>query len=333
MSVDSDHLGRKLRVAFTNALQTMLKHWQETDGKDGQTYQSCLTAFWGFCEQVARQQDLAYPLAANIIAEKLLVTGVPRELRSVILTALACWPFESHGSRGAVLSGRHVAHFGRVLNRTAEHCACYYTEWFVDMGNGIPLVRNDSESVGDYHDWLLAPQSTRMMRGILFASKLQTGRLDLFWTLAAADERFPERIFTDPGDYERRSCYMTPTQMAQLATFFAYAPEEAVRRFAAAFHQQVMSMQLIIYAGILLSGGVAAEVAVCDPEASNVLQLFSGVMVNTKFLTQRDIRYHKEIEVTADKRQALLCTIRALIQDAGRRQLVREIFVGDEGGE
>lgn len=329
MSVDSDQLERKLQVAFTNALQEALKLWSVKSGSNSRTYSQCSTFFWGFCEQVARQQDLAYPLAASIISRKLLVTKVPRELRSVILTALARWPFESHNNRGAPLGGRHVAHFGRVLNRTAQDCARYYTEWFVDMGNGLPLIRSDSGSVGDQHDWLLAPQSTRMMRGILFASKLSTGHLDLFWELAAKDERFPERIFTDPGDYERRSCYMTPTQMAQLAAFFTYAPEEAVCRFAAAFRERVMSMQLIVYARILLPGGVAAEVAVCDPEAGNVLQLFEGVNINPKFLTEADIRIHKEIEVTVDKQRALLNTVCALIQVDSRRQLVRQIFASD----
>jgi hypothetical protein len=322
-SVERENLERILTTRFDTALQQVL----QTCGTDNpKAYDICLTEFWRFCDAVAREREMAYPLAAQIIATRLLTQTVPRALRSLLLTVLARWPFEALGRHSRTLQGKHVAHFAQVL-RHMEERARYYVEWFEDMGNGIPLSGDKVEHVREDGQWFLAPQSTRMMRGILFASRVKRD-MDLFWKLAAETPSFPERIFTDPGDYDRRCCYMTQVQMAQLAAFFTFAPEAAVRRFARSFSERVQSMQLIVYASLILPGGGVAEVAVCDPKNDNFLQLFDGVNIRIELFCEQDIRFCVQIEVPDERRQALLRSVSTLVQDEGRRQLIREIFYG-----
>ncbi|MFC1639096.1 hypothetical protein ACFL26_02395 [Patescibacteria group bacterium] len=340
-------LERSLRNAFISALDSALTMWEKTGGSNPNTYDKAQVAFWEFCERVSRQQAYSYRIGSQLICTYLMKQyqpvdqrpkgwqrarkrphewGVPRELRSIILTGLARWPHEA-ASRGVPIRGRTVAHFGRVLNRSAmrENCARLYVEWFEDMNTGIPLEGQEGQ-------WLLPPQPTRVLRGIMRNVRIKDGVVDDFWKRAAASERFPDRMFTDAGDFESQACFLPTSQLTELANFCTHAPEAAVRRFAAAYAGRVRSMKRIIYAEVTLPGGhrilmsevyTAEELKTADLDTRS---LFDGLDIDPDRICWEMDSKCREVDVPDDKKVALLQAVLVLIQDDGRRRLVKDIF-------
>ncbi len=353
----------ELTVALTNTLRagvlTLRDKWDV--GELDHLWTSSSAAVHAFCKTISDQQDPGYRIGSRILCSCLtreftplddrpfrwesierhhyaaddglpdprLLYGVPRELRSLILTACAMWPYTSVRDQREMLRGKHVAHFARVLNRTVQNCARMYVEWFEDMGEGIPDV--------------MPRLPTRVLRGILFATKLAEGTMDSFWSMAARSERFPERIFTDPGDFKHRACLLSPTQFAQLAEFCMQAPEEAVIRFANVYREAVLRMRTITYASAKVGRGVGFDMLEdafvdLDPElcgsgatpGDQLLELFPDCGVDPRYVCEGDLE-RTDLPVTDEKRQWLLKrAVLSHIYTEDRQRLVRSIFFPDE---
>lgn len=321
----SHELQVMLSNRFESALETVKEFWEQNPMASG-TYGRCVMAFTPFCELMTRRHNESYGIAAEIIGSELDNVSVPRGLRSVILTALARWTYESVPGKAAI-QGRIVSHFGQILSHSAKAHPEMYVEWFEDMGHGIPLAHETGEPPEQgYYEWLLAPQPTRVLRGILFASRLREGVMDEFWRRAARSEFFPERIFTDPGDFEDQACLLTPMQLAQLAVFYTHAPEEAVQRFARVFAEHVRTMRCVVYARLTLPGGAMADVGVCDPPDKSIKLLFGNLGEQADRICWEQDASYVELEVTEEKRIGLLKAVLGMMQDEDRRRLVRQVF-------
>lgn len=365
---DEYRLRRTLTNSFRSAVRKVRSVWEEAECESdpvrkerllGRLFAVAQTETYDFCHSISRQQDIGYPLGSAILCSCLtrdyvpvserpsdwqweeshafesddgevdprLLYGVPREVRSLILTACALWPYTSGRNQREPLRGKHVQHFARVMNRTADTCAKMYVEWFEDMGSGIPGIMEE--------------MPTRMLRGILFATKLKTrdGRTPMedFWKIAARSERFPVRIFTDPGDHNGWQCLMSPTQFAQFAEFCTNAPEEAVIRFVSAYRDAVMDMKTITYGHAKVGHGLGFsvfDVAVIDADPGEAIELFPDCGINPERVCKGDMR-RRDLEVTPDKRAFLLKTaVLSHIYDPERRELVRGIlFPEAENGD
>jgi len=312
---------------FRNALRSSLDFWEKSNGNSPGAYDKVHGAFYGLCDAVSKRREAAYPIAAELVAEMVCCNEVPRGLRSVILTALARWSHDYNPPTGRPIRGRSVAHFAEVLNATSIACAEVYVQWFEDMGSGIAV------DGGELGEWVLQPQPTRVMRGILFDARLQNEGMANFWKLAAKSERFPVQLFTDPGDHKAHSCYLTTENMRQMSSFIALAPESAVMRFATEFRDCVLTMNTIVYATLVLPGGYPVKVAVTDKGERDVMRLFKWLG-----LTDREIdlmNEHTDIKVTkipvkdAD-RQRILHTVVNGISNNERRKLAELLFFGSD---
>jgi len=329
-----EDLKKRLGVLFLNAKRVAQEFWEETEGNSLNAYGKVHAIFNELCDAVSRQRETAYPMAAELVADMVCCEEVPRELRSVILTALARWPYDYNPRIGTCIKGRSVAHFAEVLNLTSGICAEVYVEWFEDMGSGI-AVRG-----GEVGEWVLQPQPTRVMRGVLFDARLQNRGMTQFWELATESDRFPVQLFTDPGDNDACSCYLTTEQMRQMSSFIALAPEEAVMRFATAFRDRVLTMETIIYVQIMLPGGHPVMAAACDKGERDVMRLFSWLGLTSREIDlvyeHTDIKVNK-IPVQDENRERILRTVVERIGNRERRQLAETIFFGsdepDEGGK
>lgn len=358
---DEYELGITLTNSFRLAVQKLRETWEEAEAEEdpvrktemfSRFYRSASQECWSFCNSISSQMEVGYRLGSRIICSFLtgayvpvgerpeewrraerdaeedgypMCWGVQREVRSVILTALTLWPFETRADRGEPLRGRRVSHIARMMNRTAGSCARMYVEWFEDMGEGIPMPAGCQESDDDGREWVLEPQPTRVLRGVLFATKLGEGVMDDFWKMAARSESFPGRIFTDPGDHKSRNCLLPPTQFAQLAEFCMRAPEEAVVRFAHVYRDAVLAMKTITY-GRALFGTAVEEVAVLDAEPGDALALFPDRGINPELVCDGDLT-RVDLEVTEAKRRWLLETaVLSHVYKPERHKLVRNIF-------
>jgi hypothetical protein len=319
------HLERRLTVDFNNGLSSSLEHWEETDGKDGSTYSKVLMHFHELCSSVSRQREQAYPIAASLVKEMLCCDGVPRKLRSIILLALARWYHDHDTHLGSYITGRAVSHFAEVLNLTAQECAEVYVQWFEDIGYGIRVPGSKKGY------WMMLPQPTRVMRGILFDARLQNNGMNKFWRLAAESKKFPKQLFTDPGDNERWECYLTTAQLRQMGSFIALAPEVAVKRFAKLFGKHVHKMNLIVYAKLTLPGGTPVFAAQCDKGDRDILRLFGWLG-----LTEADIdRIHvpsdikiKKISVTDADKKRIVDAVIENVRVPERRLLAKKLLRG-----
>jgi len=330
-------------------------------------YSAALRELHPFCNELSRRTDVGYPLAAEIFCDCLwgergeyvpldsresgweweephafdkdkesgepdarLFYGVPREVRSVVLTVIALWPYTMSCS-GEPIRGRRVAHMARVLDQTADRYPRLYLEWFEDMGEGIPLPPVDQTDAPVEGHWILEPQPTRVLRGILFSARFERdGVMDRFWKMAAVSERFPERVFTDPGDHKNRRCLLAPVGFGQLAQFCMRAPVEAVQRFMNAYRNAVMRTKRITYGCAMLPGGSILEVAVSDAEPGDALALFSDCYARPELVCERDLQ-RVDLEVTDAKRHWLLKTaVLGHVIDPERYKLVRDILFPDE---
>jgi len=178
----------------------------------------------------------------------------------------------------------------------------------------------------------MAPQPTRVLRGILFSARIERdGVLDGFWRMAAVSERFPERVFTDPGDHKNYACLLSPVGFGQLAQFCTRAPMEAVTRFMNAYRSAVVQMKRVTYGRAVLPGGSILEVAVRDAEPGDAFSLFPDCGLKKELLIERDL-WRKDLEVTDEKRRWLLRTaVLGCIVDQDRYKLVRDILFPDCG--
>ncbi len=324
-----EYLERRLTTLFRNALRGSLEFWRESDGNSSNAYNKVLGTFHELCEAVSHRRDEAYPIAAELVAEMVCCDEMPRNLRSVILTALARWPYDYNVSSGVPIRGRSVAHFAEVLNATSIVCAEVYVQWFEDMGSGIAVEG------GEVSEWVLQPQPTRVMRGVLFDARLQNEGMAKFWNFAAVSERFPVQMFTDPGDHTAHSCYLTTEQMRQMSSFIALAPEPAVMRFATEFRDRVLTMNTIVYATLMLPGGHPVKAAVTDMGERDVMRLFKWLGLTDREIDfvyeQTDIKVTK-IPVLDENRQRILRTVVEGVGNPERRKLAELLFFGDEDG-
>jgi hypothetical protein len=348
----------ELSIRLTNSLHAGVLKLRELwdSGNYDQIWAKAPGELYAFCKIVSDWQDDGYRVGSEILCNCLqskyvpveerprnwesverhhypsddgvpdtrLLYGVPEEVRSVAMFACAVWPYTSSRDQNDVLRGKHVAQFARVINRTAYHSKMY-VQWFVHMSEGIPGV--------------MPRIPTRVLRGILFATKLAEGVMDDFWKLAAKTEGFPVRIFTDPGDFRHRACFLSLTQFAQLAEFFNYAPEEAVVRFAGAYREAVLKMRTITYATAKIGRGLGfekMEAAYVDylPElrgrgatpGDNLMELFPDCEANMRFVCEDDCD-RIDLDVTNEKRRYLLkSAVLNHIHDPQRHELVRSIF-------
>ncbi|MEA3249864.1 MAG: hypothetical protein U9Q03_05970 [Patescibacteria group bacterium] len=354
-----DQQDYELKLKLTNAIRagvrTIRDKWDQE--KFDEVYEDAFGAVQAFCALIMERRNLGYRYGSRILCSCLtreyvpldkrpdgweseerhayptdegvpdprMLYGVPREVRSVILTACALWSVRDHIES---VRGKDVAHFARALNRTASGCAGMFVEWFEDMGNGIEGV--------------MPKISTRVLRGILFATKLSEGVMDSFWKKAAESERFPERIFTDPGNYKHRACLLTTTQFGQLAEFCMHAPEVAVVRFIGAYRRAVLDMTTITYARARVSRGVGHvvfEKSFIDltpglrgsgvTPGDRLMELFPDCGAIPKYVCDGDVK-RIDLAVTDEKRRWLLKTAVLGPIYGDRRALVKNIFFPPE---
>ncbi|MFH1047196.1 MAG: hypothetical protein V1738_02735 [Patescibacteria group bacterium] len=321
--MDTEYLRRTLTNLFRGAMRKAQIFWEETDGNDGRSYDRLHGIFHDVCQQVSRDQDNGYPIFAELVAEQLCCAEVPRNLRSVVLSVLARWLYEITAQCGQPIRGRSVSQFAIVLNATSDVCAQTYVEWFEDMHLGIAVEG------GQVGNWVLQPQPTRVMRGILFDARLQNVGMTRFWELAAKAANFPERLFTDPGDNDARSCYLTTMQMKQLSSFIALAPEAAVLRFATVFRDHVRTMRQIVYASLMLRNGYLQQASVCNMGSDDIMKLFEwlGVINLNMIYEKTDVRV-KTVPVTEQDQNRILLTVQLGINNVERQQLAKILFFG-----
>ncbi|HCC21866.1 TPA: hypothetical protein DEP86_00515, partial [Candidatus Uhrbacteria bacterium] len=170
---------RRLIVAFRNGLGSVLSHWRECGENSVGAYGKCVAYLHSFSQMAAKvRYNGGRSFMAGLIIEQLLIDSVPRQVQSLVLTALARWEHDANPEISGLLKGKTVSWFGRVLELVAESRAVACVCWFEDMGRGI-LIENDQVRC-----WILPPQPIRMLRGLLFGTKPGSDGMVRFWQLA-----------------------------------------------------------------------------------------------------------------------------------------------------
>jgi hypothetical protein len=212
---------RRLKSQFLTALSYRWKEYEMegADGKPVRARKMWLTAPHAatrFFEQVIGLGDRGYDLAAIIIAKEM--DHVERPVRSNLMTRMAR-AIPDCIMRSSQVREREISQFGQVIHRLVQDFPQRFLEWAEDMEADDPW--ND-----------LKRQPTAIIRGALLAASIDPQRMTAFWGLAAASTRFPERMFSDPGDPYEDACPFTPFHLRRYADMFAIMPDEALTRFA-----------------------------------------------------------------------------------------------------
>ncbi|PIY63309.1 hypothetical protein COY93_00715 [Candidatus Uhrbacteria bacterium CG_4_10_14_0_8_um_filter_58_22] len=310
---------RQLIVAFRNGLESILSLWRECGENSTDAYGKCVAGMHTLSHLASKmRRNGGRSFMAGLIVENLLVDSVPRPVQSLVLTALARWEHDANPGLCPLLKGRTVSWFGRVLELVAQNQAPACVRWFEDMGRGIAVEG------GGQHCWILPPQPIRMLRGLLFGTKPGSNGMVWFWQQAANSTNFPDQIFTDPGDFDRRACYLTEQHVRQLAAFFSAAPEVAVQRFGNVLRTIVGSMNCITYAQVRCRGTLF-ERSFCCSEGELSLEMFPELTLSDLTLMEGDDVIVWSVEVPDEKRPLILKAILASVEGR-RRELIGGVF-------
>lgn len=171
-----------------------------------------------FFELMMRMGDAGYVLAATLFGRKVEDGKTERPVRSRLLTMLARGLHDAHESPTAPVREAAVAHFGRFVNALIAALPAVHVEWAEDMDADDP--QND-----------LRPEPVAVIRGVFLSPSLDQRNCVKFWEMAAASERFPLRIFSEPCGPDDGIIFSSYHRRA-FAIVFTVAPEPAVDRFA-----------------------------------------------------------------------------------------------------
>ena len=118
-----------------------------------------------------------------------------------------------------------VSPFGGLLVWLVDFDPEKTLAWVVDMAKGNQPAGVDR-------------QPTEVIRGLLFAPRVDWSHRMKFWELAADCEPFPDRIFSDPCDPANGRIFSSYHCRA-FGRFLDCAPEAAVRRFVAVMRDSI----------------------------------------------------------------------------------------------
>lgn len=149
----------------------------------------------------------------------------PMRVFSGLLTRLIRSPYDRCARPEPFLREPSVSVFGGLLVRLADADPEKVLVWVVDMAEGNRLAG-------------IERQPTEVIRGLLFAPRVDWSFRMKFWEMAAACERFPDRIFCDPCDPANGRIFSSYHYRA-FGQFLEWAPEPAVCRFVAAMRDRV----------------------------------------------------------------------------------------------
>lgn len=181
---------------------------------DGRTLQfGTRSPLYEFFELMMRMGDAGYVLAATLFGRKVAERNVERTVRSHLMTMLARGLHDAHSYGAAAITETSVAHFGRFVNVLIADMPEMHVEWAEDMDADDP--ERD-----------LRKQPIAVIRGVLLSPSLDQRRCVRFWELAAASEKFPKRIFSEPclpedgiifSSYHRRAFGIVFTLVSDVA--------------------------------------------------------------------------------------------------------------------
>ena len=155
--------------------------------------------------------------AATLFDRKVAERNLERKVRSHLMTMLARGLHDSYESDRTVITETVVAHFGRFMNVLVADMPQTYVEWAEDMNTDDPMYD-------------LQPQPIAVIRGVLLSPALDPRRCVKFWDLAAASEKFPRRIFSDPCPPEDGEIF-SPFHRRAFGIVFALVSDITVERF------------------------------------------------------------------------------------------------------
>jgi hypothetical protein len=165
-----------------------------------------------------RMGDKGYVLGATLFARKAQDKNVERTVRSHMLTRLARGLHEMQSDGRKEPTEASVANFGRFISVLVGELPEWNVEWAEDMDADDPMRD-------------LQRQPIAVIRGVLLSPSLDQRRCVRFWEMAAASEKFPRRIFSDPCPPDDGAIFSSYHRRA-FAIVFTYASAPAVKRFA-----------------------------------------------------------------------------------------------------
>ena len=171
-----------------------------------------------FFELMMRMGDAGYALGAMLFGRKIEDGKIERAVRSRLLTHLARGLHDAYDAPTAPIKESTVAHIGRFVNALIAVMPGVHVEWAEDM---------DSDDPG--HDQ--RPEPIAVIRGVFLSPSLDQRNCVKFWEMAAASERFPLRIFSEPCGPDDGIIFSSYHRRA-FAIVFTVAPEPAVDKFA-----------------------------------------------------------------------------------------------------
>ena len=171
-----------------------------------------------FFDLMMRMGDAGYLLGATLFGRKVAEKNVERTVRSKLMTMLARGLHDAHYSSTAPIKESAIAHIGRFVNALIAVMPDVHVEWAEDMDTDDP--KRD-----------LKPEPIAVIRGVFLSPSLDQRNCAKFWELAAASERFPLRIFSEPCAPEDGVIFSSYHRRA-FAIVFTIAPEPAVDKFA-----------------------------------------------------------------------------------------------------
>jgi hypothetical protein len=149
----------------------------------------------------------------------------PMRVFSGLLTRLIRSPYDRSCRPEPFLREPTVSVFGGLFVRLVDFDPDKVLVWVVDMAQGNRLAGVDR-------------QPTEVIRGLLFAPRVDWSYRMRFWEMAAACEQFPDRIFCDPCDPANGRIFSSYHYRA-FGQFLEWAPEPAVCRFVAAMRDGI----------------------------------------------------------------------------------------------
>jgi hypothetical protein len=253
--VDGSDEERRLIISFNESLE---HRWEpQPNGARRLVFErSC--SLMNFFEQMNRMSERGFLFGALLFSRR--AGELDRQFRSHILTRLVR-TYHDMVDNGRPVRESEVSHAATFIDALIGDLTEMVLEWTEDMNTDDP-----------HFD--LVSQPTAVIRGTLFSTNIDQRKTGRFWGLAAASERFPERIFCDPCPPANGSIFM-PYHTRVIGLIFSIAPEPAVRRFAEVVKQRA------VHKGILLNeDDNRKHRVVIMPASENEIRSVQGNIVN-----------------------------------------------------